>query len=127
MDSTVFTYAFALGTAANAREARGTRLAAHLHVQAAEADLSTAAHAVSIFVDTAVHAAQGAAESDVLLVDSVVSRSFSHGCSVFFCEEKEKFVVLCCKASTTNLRQNKCCVCISILSLKNLRQDQCRF
>lgn len=98
MGSTLFTHAFALGTTANARQARGTRLAAQLHVEAAEADLSTAAKAVSIVVGTAVQAAQSAAENDVLLVDSVVSRSFSHGClkrKVFVFVVKKKSVLVC--------------------------------
>lgn len=76
IDSILFTHAFEPGSTANEREQGRARLAAHLAVEAAEAELSTTAKAVGILVNATVNAAQGAAKRDVLFVDSVVPHGF---------------------------------------------------
>jgi hypothetical protein len=58
-----------------------THLAAELHVQAAEPNLSTASETVCGGVDAAVVAAQGAAKHEFLFVNSVVS---GHGFNNIF-------------------------------------------
>jgi len=78
-DSLTTTQRVNLRSTASTGKTRSRRLAAKLHVQAAESNLSGASKTVGILVDTAVHAAESTAESNVLLVDSVVTTS-AHDC-----------------------------------------------
>ncbi len=58
---------------ADTRETRSTRLAAEFAVEAAESSLSRAADAILSSVEATVGAAEGAAETHSLFVDSVVT------------------------------------------------------
>ena len=64
---------FTTRTTADAGQTRSSKLAAEFHVQAAEANLSTASGAVSVLVHANVGTAECATQNNVFFVNSVVA------------------------------------------------------
>ena len=69
-----------LGTAAQAGKHGGAKLEAKLAVEAADTGLSGASEAVRVHVETAVGAADGAAQHDVFFVNGIVGTHLGGCC-----------------------------------------------
>ena len=64
---------FATRTTASTGQARGSKLAAEFHVEAAEANLSAASGAIGILVHANIGTAKRTAQNNVFFVNSVVT------------------------------------------------------